>query len=110
MSDLLMLLRARNVQELAVSLFGYFLPLLLACGWAGLAALALAERAAAGRRTTGWALLVLLLPWIGAAAYLLSPRAPVSRAIRLTAVWGGMAVVAATYAYHFAAFHLATGH
>jgi hypothetical protein len=79
--------------------YDYLVPIMLYCAWSTVAFLDLADRAerepGAARR---WGAAVLLLPAVGAAAYLVAGRSTLSRAARTATLIGGLVVVAAAYA------------
>ena len=80
--------------------YDYLLPIVLYCSWSSLVLIDLARSEPERRsRAVGWSAAVLAFPAVGAAAYLLFGRSTLSRVVRLGAVWGGVALVAAAYAY-----------
>jgi hypothetical protein len=99
MSDFLVHLEPFTVASVITGLFAYVVPIVLAAGWAALAFVALAEGQGGGQ-AIGWGLVVLLLPWLGAAAYLLSGRRGPGRVSRRMAVASG-ALVVLVVATHF---------
>ena len=88
-----------------VILFGvydYLLPIMLYCAWSTAAFLDLSERAEKEPgMVTRWGAAILLLPVIGAAAYLVAGRSTLSKVSRLVTVAGGVVIVAAAYGLTF---------
>jgi len=73
--------------------FIYVLPLLLYASWAALSLLDLDERGRSGEpASAAWAVAVLLLPLIGAAAYLLGSSRHLRGSSRFAIVLGGLLV------------------
>ena len=71
-------------------LYDFALPLTLYCVWSTLAFLDLAGADQSDRRKVwGWSAAILLLPFVGSAAYLLMRGSRAGRAARLTVVLGG---------------------
>jgi len=102
-SDFLVHLRPFTVASIVNGLFAYLVPLALAAAWAGLAFVSLAERAGRderAERTVLWGAAILLLPWLGGAAYLLVEKSDVLPTARRTAVASALLVIAAV-ATHF---------
>ena len=79
--------------QTAVGIVAFFFPLMLYATWATLAFADLGrreDRSPSG--TVGWVMVILLLPWIGAAAYHLVGRSTISAPIRGTMLAGGVGV------------------
>ncbi len=69
---------------------GWLVPFALLVVWLGLAMIDLARRDDLSRgATAGWTAGVLLVPFVGAAAYLLAARSSLPARVRVTAVVGG---------------------
>jgi len=84
-----------TVLQVAVSLYGYFLPLMLYAAWSTLAFWDLGRRTELSRGAAyGWTAAVLLLPFVGALGYHLIGGSQVPAAVRRMAVGGGLAVFA----------------
>ena len=74
-------------------LFTFVFPVVLYCAWSALAFLDLSQNGTIQRgRVWRWSAAILLLPLVGAAAYLVANPGP-SRASRLAVVAGGAAVM-----------------
>lgn len=88
-----------------VILFGvydYLVPLMLYCAWSTVALLDLSDRFEREPAVaTRWSAAVLLLPVVGAVAYLAFGRSSLSRLTRYASVLGGLVLVAASYALTF---------
>jgi hypothetical protein len=69
----------------------YLLPFLLYAAWSSLALMDLAERDDDGGRV-GWGVLIVLLPLLGAACYLLASAASLRRPARVATVVAGLCV------------------
>ena len=74
-------------------LYDYVVPITLYCAWSALAFIDLARANGDRGRTWRWSLAILLLPMVGAAAYLVFGSATFSRPTRLAVVMGGVAVM-----------------
>ena len=68
----------------------YLLPLLMYASWASLAVMDLAERGDAGR--VRWGALVILVPLLGGAWYLLAAATSLKRSSRFAIVFTGLLV------------------
>ena len=89
-----------RVSTVLFGLYDYLLPIMLYCAWSTLVLLDLARAGDVNRgRTVRWALAVLALPVVGAAAYLLFGKSTIGRSVRLGVVAGGLIVVLAAYGY-----------
>jgi len=88
-----------SVNSVLFGAYDYLLPLMLYIAWSTLSFLDLAQTPQPQGRTMGWAAAILLLPFLGAAAYLLSAATAISRTTRLGVVIGGLVVTAAAVAY-----------
>ena len=78
-------------------LYDYVLPITLYCAWSALAFIDLARANGDKSRTWRWSLAILLLPMVGAAAYLAFGTANGARRTGVTVVMGGAAVMAAAF-------------
>ena len=76
----------------------YLFSVVLYCVWSTLGFLDLSGEPSV-RRVYGWGAVILLLPFIGAAAYLLLGSSRFSPAARFTTVIGGLAILVAVYGY-----------
>ncbi len=87
-----------GVNGLLFRVYDYLLPVMLYCGWSALAILDLA-RAGAGERSkmVRWAAVVLLVPMVGPALYLLFGNSSIARGVRFGVVLGGVMIVVAAY-------------
>jgi hypothetical protein len=87
-----------RINGVLFGVYDYLLPIMLYCAWSGLAFLDLAKAPAGdARRVVRWSAVVLLLPLVGAAAYLLTAKSELGRPLRVGAVVGGVLVVAAAF-------------
>jgi hypothetical protein len=100
--SILSLLTPWRFNTILFGVFDYLLPIMLYCAWSTVAFLDLADRA---EREPGvairWSAAVLLLPVVGAVAYLLAGRSGLSRRTRLATVGGGAVLVAAAFTVTF---------
>jgi hypothetical protein len=97
--SILSLFTPLRLNAVLFGVYDYLLPLMLYCAWSTLAFLDLARAPEHDRaRVLRWSATVLLLPLVGAAAYLLTARSELGRPMRLVAVLGGIVVVAAAAA------------
>lgn len=78
-------------------LFDYVVPIMLYCAWSALAFIDLARSNGEKGRTWRWSLAILLLPVVGAAAYLVFGSSQTARRSGVTFVTGGLAVMAAAF-------------
>lgn len=78
-------------------LFDYVVPIVLYCAWSALAFLDLARADGDKKRTWRWSLVILLLPVLGAAAYLVFGSSQKARRTGVAFVTGGLAVMAAAF-------------
>ncbi len=77
--------------QIALSLYGYFLPLMLYAVWSTLAFWDLARRQRISRVTMlGWTAVVLLVPFLGAFAYHVVGGSEVPKPLRAMVVGGGL--------------------
>ena len=80
--------------QIVLSLYGYFLPLMLYAVWATLAFWDLGNREGMSRgAAVTWVLVILLIPFLGALAYHLIGGSRVAPAVRAAVVGGGLGVV-----------------
>ena len=79
-------------------LFDYVVPIMLYCAWSALAFIDLARTNGDKGRTWRWSLVILLLPVVGAAAYLVMGSSTGARRSGVAFVTGGLAVMAAAFA------------
>ena len=83
-----------NLLQVVMSLYGYFLPLMLYAVWSALAFWDLGNREGLSRGTSiFWVLVILLVPFLGALAYHLVGGSKVPPAVRTAVVGGGLGVV-----------------
>ncbi len=82
--------------QIAVSLYAYFLPLMLYAAWSTLAFWDLGRRSDVSAATTfGWTAAILLLPFVGALAYHLAGGSAIPKPLRATLVGGGIGLFGA---------------
>src|SRR5688572_15955591 len=82
-----------SVLQIVVSLYGYFLPLMLYAAWSTLAFWDLGRREDLSRGAAiGWTLAVILLPLIGALLYHVAGGSQIPRSLRTAVVGGGLAI------------------
>ena len=85
-----------NLLQVVMSLYGYFLPLMLYAVWSALAFWDLGNREDLSRGASlGWVLAILLIPFLGALAYHLVGGSKVPGSVRTAVVGGGLGVVVA---------------
>jgi hypothetical protein len=88
-----------RINGVLFGVYDYLLPIMLYAAWSTLVFLDLARAPDGDRsRVVRWSAIVLLLPLVGAAAYLLFGGSAIRRPVRIGAVAGGIAVVAAAFA------------
>lgn len=81
--------------QMILGLYGYLLPMLLYVVWSTLALWDLGRREnLSSGAVWGWALLVFLLPFVGALAYLLFGGAQLASRTRVVAIGGGAGLYA----------------
>ena len=81
--------------QMILGLYGYLLPMLLYVLWSTLALWDLGRRdSMSGAAVWGWSVLIFLLPFVGAVAYLLLGGARLGSRLRLVALGGGAAIYA----------------
>lgn len=98
----LSMLAPADFQTLLHVLYGYVFPITVLGVWASLAFVDLAHRAPSRRSTLAWSAAILLVPFAGSAAYLLSEPTALSRSARLGVLAGGAGIMLAAYAVSFA--------
>ena len=82
--------------QIAVSLYAYFLPLMLYAAWSTLAFWDLSRRSdVTSGATFGWTAAILLLPFVGALAYHVAGGSGIPRPLRTTLVAGGIGLFGA---------------
>lgn len=85
--------------QVVVSLYGYFLPLMLYVVWSTLAFWDLGRREDLSKGTTTlWVMVILLVPFLGGLAYHLVGGSQVPRVVRTAVVGGGLTVFAVVLA------------
>ena len=81
--------------QIVVSLYGYFLPIMLYAAWSTLAFWDLGRREGLSNGAAmGWIAAVLLIPFFGGLAYHVIGGSTISKALRTAVVGGGLALVA----------------
>jgi len=78
-------------------LFDYVVPIMLYCAWSALAFIDLARADGDKGRTWRWSLVILLLPVLGAAVYLVFGSSQKARRTGVAFVTGGLTVMAAAF-------------
>lgn len=77
--------------QTALNVLAFYFPLMLYAVWATLGVTDLARRDDGSRMLrVGWVVAILLLPWIGAAAYHVAGRSTVSPTVRAAVLVGGV--------------------
>ncbi len=100
MSGALLLFTPLSIPSIVHGLYLYIFVIVLYCVWSTLAFLDLAQVENDGtNRIWLWSGLVLLVPLVGGATYLLVAPSTISRHTRRTIVLGGIAILAVAYGY-----------
>ena len=76
--------------QVLMSMYGYFLPLMLYAAWSTLAFWDLGQRGLSKAASIGWVLVILLVPFLGALAYHAFGGSQIPRALRAVVVGGGL--------------------
>ena len=79
--------------SIVVSLYGYFLPIMLYAVWSALAFSDLGRRQIARGVALGWVAVILLVPFFGALAYHLVGGSTVPKSLRSMIVGGGLVCI-----------------
>ncbi len=80
--------------QVLLSLYGYFLPIMLYAAWSTLAFWDLGRRETLSRGAAiGWMAAILLVPFFGALAYHVAGGSTVSKPLRAAVVGGGLVLV-----------------
>jgi Phospholipase_D-nuclease N-terminal len=79
--------------SIVMSLYGYFLPIMLYAAWSALAFFDLGRRQLSPGKTFGWVLVIFLVPFFGAMAYHLVGGSTIPKSLRGVVVGGGLACV-----------------
>lgn len=79
--------------SIVVSLYGYFLPIMLYAVWSALAFSDLGRRQIARGVALGWVAVILLVPFFGALAYHLVGGSTVPKSLRSVVVGGGLVCI-----------------
>lgn len=83
-----------SAPQVILSLYGYFLPLMLYAAWSTLAFWDLGRRTdISASRTGGWVGAVLLVPFFGALAYHLIGGSGIPKTLRAAMVGGGLGLL-----------------
>jgi len=100
MSGVLSLFTPLSIPSIVHGLYLYIFVIVLYSVWSTLAFLDLAQVENGGtKRTWLWSGLVLLVPLLGGAIYLMMAPSKVPRHTRFTIVLGGFAILAVAYGY-----------
>lgn len=79
--------------SIVMSLYGYFLPIMLYAVWSALAFSDLGRRQIARGVALGWVAVILLVPFFGALAYHLVGGSTVPKSLRSMVVGGGLVCI-----------------
>ncbi len=79
--------------SIVMSLYGYFLPIMLYAVWSALAFSDLGRRQVARGVTLGWVAVILLVPFFGALAYHVVGGSTIPKALRGVVVGGGLVCI-----------------
>ena len=99
------LLLRHDLGAIVTVLFGYFLPLLLYCAWSALAFVELARAPGSTGRVAAWSLVVLGIPFLGAALFLYRMGGGLSGPVRVVVLLAGPALVVIGYLLTPFVFH-----
>lgn len=81
--------------QILMSLYGYFLPVMLYAAWSTLAFWDLGRREGLSKGSVlGWVLVILLIPFVGALAYHVIGGSQIPRSLRAAVVGGGLGLFA----------------
>ena len=80
--------------SILMSLYGYFLPIMLYAAWSALAFADLGRRSISRGAAAGWVAVILLVPFFGALLYHVIGGSTVPKALRGVVVGGGLAAIA----------------
>lgn len=81
--------------QILMSLYGYFLPVMLYAAWSTLAFWDLGRREVLSKGAVlGWVLVILLIPFVGALAYHVVGGSQIPRSLRAAVVGGGLGLFA----------------
>lgn len=85
--------------QILVSLYGYFLPIMLYAAWATLGFWDLGRREGLSKAAAfGWTAAILLVPFFGGLAYHVVGGSTISKSLRTALVGGGLALVVVVFA------------
>ncbi len=76
--------------SILLSLYGYFLPIMLYAAWSALAFSDLGRRPVSRGVVVGWVAVILLVPFFGALAYHVVGGSTIPKALRGVVVGGGL--------------------
>ncbi len=79
--------------SIVMSLYGYFLPIMLYAVWSALAFSDLGRRQVARGVASGWVAVILLVPFFGALAYHVVGGSTIPKPLRRIVVGGGLACI-----------------
>ena len=80
--------------SILMSLYGYFLPIMLYAAWSALAFSDLGRRQVSRGVAVGWVAVILLVPFFGALAYHVVGGSTMPKMLRGVVVGGGLACIA----------------
>jgi hypothetical protein len=100
--SLLTLLTPPTFQTFLHVLYGYVLPITVHCAWSTLVLLDLAQAGLPRRRALTWCAIAFLVPFAGAAAYLIREQGALSATTRLAVVTFGGVIIALAYGVSYA--------
>ncbi len=81
--------------QILMSLYGYFLPVMLYAAWSTLAFWDLGRREDLSKGAVlGWVMVILLIPFVGALAYHVIGGSQIPRSLRAAVVGGGLGLFA----------------
>jgi len=84
-----------SVLQIIVTLYGYFLPVMLYAAWSTLAFWDVGRREDLSKGAVlGWVLAILLIPFLGALAYHVIGGSQIPRSLRAAVVGGGLGLFA----------------
>lgn len=82
-----------NAFSMLMTMYGYFLPIMLYAAWSTLGFVDLGRRSVSSGTAIGWIAVIVLVPFFGALAYHLVGGSTIPTSLKRVVVGGGLACI-----------------